>query len=152
MIYTANDNPIDLVATKLLAIAKGLTVTTEFGSYEVVGGRTGEEGPIPQVPWVEIGDSNGTVERQTRNNEVVRPRLYVIFYDRYNGADPEKQKAMLRALFWKMYRTVYQDRTLGGLVDVIFMGNFDFRTVQRNQITYWYAAAEYEFLIDSQGG
>ena len=132
-------NPIDPVAQALLAKALGLP--------GVQGGRTGEGGPIPKTPYVEVGDGRSELEPISAGAGVVfhaRLGFFVVFYVPYTGADPESEKATLRELVWGYYQTLKADYTLGGRVDYARVRGWDIDLTAREKRRLWYAALEVE--------
>lgn len=128
-------NPLDDIANALLAHALALP--------DVAGGRTGEGGSIPQTPYVEVGDGRGNVTpiaAGAGGTDDLEPTFFVIFYERFNGANPEAQKQRLRSLFYSYYTALKGDYDLGNLVDECVVTGWDSDLTARNNTQYWFLA------------
>lgn len=136
-------NPLDPIAQALLAKALALP--------GVEDGRTGEGGPIPKTPYVEVGDGRSElVPASAGAGQIYHANagFYVIFYVPYTGADPEVEKATLRELVWGYHEAMKADYTLGGLVDYARVRGWDIDLTTREKRRLWYAALEVEVLFE----
>jgi len=137
-------NPIDEVARALLAKALALP--------GVQGGRTGEGGPIPKTPFVEVGDGRSELEPIAAGaGQIYLARLgyFVLFYVPYTGANPEPEKATLRELVWGFYQVLKADYTLGGLAAIAKVRAWDIDLTAREKRRLWYAAIEVEVQLEA---
>lgn len=128
-------NPLHDIAQALLALALGVD--------GVRAGRTGAGGPIYETVFVEIDDARGRSEAVAAGADLEHffPSYHVVFYDNFTGADPEAEKERLRLIFWAFRAALYQDRTLGGLVDDVLLAEWDADLLSRHNELYWYWAA-----------
>jgi hypothetical protein len=136
---------LNQITDALLVKAKAVQV----GAVAVVkGGRTAEAAPIPQTPWVEIGDGRGFLEAIAAGNteERATPSMYVIFYVPGPPAtpNPENEKRLLRDIAWQFRNDIRADRTLGGLVEDVRVIEWDSDLTKRNAKGYWYWALRLE--------
>lgn len=137
-------NPLDPIAHALLDKALALP--------GVRGGRTGEGGPVPETPYVEVGDGQSTLEPLGGagcQREQVGATFYVVFYVRFDGADPEARKAELRELVWGYRSSLLADLTLAGTVESARVQGWDIDLTERNRTQYWYAALEVEVQFEA---
>jgi hypothetical protein len=128
-------NPLDDIAQALLVHATSLP--------GIVGGRTGEGGSISQTPFVEVGDGRGSITPLAAGGgglDDIEPGFFVIYYERYNGANPEEQKRALRSYLWGLYTALKADETLGGLVEEARITEWDADLTTRNNTQYWFLA------------
>lgn len=124
-------------------------LTEAFTLPNVADGRTGEGGPIPVTPYVEIGDGRTTMEAVSAGAGMLyemRAQFYVVFYVPYTGANPDADKATLRDLVWGFHEALKSDYSLGGLVRFAHVTGWDIDLTTRERRQYWYAAVETEVL------
>ena len=132
-------NPLDPIAHALLAKALALP--------GVADGRTGEGGPIPVTPYVEVGDWRSELEPISAGaGSIYYASLgfYVVFYVPYTGANPEDEKSTLREFVWGYHQALKADHTLGGLVEIAQVRAWDMDLTTREKRALWYAALEVE--------
>jgi len=137
-------NPLDDAARALLAHALALP--------GVKGGRTGEGGPVPETPFVEVGDGVSELEPVSAGAGAIYHAslgFYVLFYVPYTGADPEAEKATLRELVWGFYQAVKADYALGGVARYARVRRWDIDLTAREKRRLWYAAIEVEVQLEA---
>lgn len=140
------------IAQALLAKALAVTATGGDGrSIVVKGGRSGEGGPIPETPFVEIGDAGWDVQVQSASVgalDYIRARYAVVFYRIY-GREVDREKEDLRELFWAFRSALLADPTLGGIVTYAHVVEARTGLIPREGKHYWFWIAEVEVHVEA---
>ncbi len=144
-------SPPEQIAHALLAKALAVSATGSDGrTIAPKGGRTGEGGPIPETPFVEIGDAGWELEyvgsANAYDRDEARARYAVIFYRQF-AKETDREKEDLRELFWAFRAALRADYTLGGLVDYAHVGRARVGLTPREGKWYWFLIAEVEAVF-----
>jgi hypothetical protein len=156
----AATNPLEQAVQALLTLALALPVNAEINdeilaelgkesnlasrSKAILEGRTGEYGPIPVSPFVEIQDGRGTHEPESQGQGsasiyYLRHDYYVLIYvpGPNSSADPTMWKKYLRSVTWSLWEAVKLDPELGGACEYAKIVDNDFGQLERESRNYW---------------
>lgn len=135
-------NPLNDIAKKLLEYGKQSNYEYDDLLYSPgeKGGRIGQGGPIGQTPFIEVATGPSAFDEFTGGDDggIVKPRFLCYIYMPSQQADTERSQEVLDGLHWSFRRLVRDDCTLGGLVEIARVNEWDAGLTIRNDKPYWY--------------